>query len=321
MERGASKEAKRKRVPVWALVLLPVAAAVVSNADVVLLGWARRRPQQIGEVTATLTTTIALSVLACVLTLWVLLRLRREVDRRAAAQAELRGAMADLESALDRERMLRAELDHRVRNNLSALLGLIGMYEGGAARPGDIASSLRGKIASLREAYNLIASTHGSGIELRELVERIVAVDERAAGVVRLTGPSVLLNSREANAMAMIVHELLTNAAKHGALRAPAVPGAPCGRIALEWMPVVRGDGVSVEMKWRERPVEAPARPGEGRGGGLGLTLIEGLAGSDLRGRVSFSARGDEWDVDIVANLRLPVGATEEKPARREVCP
>ncbi|MFT3684712.1 MAG: hypothetical protein QM783_07230 [Phycisphaerales bacterium] len=87
------------RTPVWALVLLPVIALLISNADVLLLAVAR--PATDGHsLPLVLGTTIPLSLAAGGATLWFLLRLRAEVDRRAEAEREVRRALADLDTAL-----------------------------------------------------------------------------------------------------------------------------------------------------------------------------------------------------------------------------
>ena len=283
-----------RRVPTWALVFVPVLATVLSNADVIFLAWARPHTGT-GELRLALATTIPLSVVACGLTLWLLLRLRREVDLRAVA-------LADLEHALDRERLLRSELDHRVRNNLSALLALVGMYEESQVTSAEIVRSLRGKIITLRESYNLIAATHGEGIELADLLRAVVtaALDGAVNDAVTFVGSSVLLTGREANAFAMVGQELLTNAIKHGALRLRG------GTIRVSWESFVRGNETRVALRWIEHPIRGDTQPLAGKPSGLGLGLVRNLAASDLRGGVSFAREGASWIVDLEANLTPP---------------
>lgn len=288
------------RVPRWAIAVVPILAAVLSNADVLLLLRAHPRDDS-GELALTLAATIPLSILASLITFWVLVRLRREVDRRLDAERGLRGALADLRLALDRERLLRRELDHRVRNNLAALLGLVGMYEHAGVAPEEIVRSLRGKIVTLREAYALIAAAHGEGIELAELLRAVLAavLGPDAGARIAITGPGVRLTSREANAFGLIAQELLTNAAKHGALRTPG------GAIDIRW--TAAGD--RVDLRWLEAPTAgAPTAgtPADHFREGTGLTLIRGFAESDLRGRVAFAAQGGGWRVDLTARLSPP---------------
>lgn len=283
------------RVPTWALVVGPVLAALLSNADVLFLALARPHEES-NDFLLALGATVPLSLGACAVTLWFLLRLRHEADRRAAA-------LAELSQALDREQLLRRELDHRVRNNLSALLALVGMYEESSSTGADIAPALRGKILALRESYQLISTTHGEGLELGDLLHAVIAavLNPADARAVTLDGPSVRLTSREANAFAMIAQELLTNAAKHGALRAPG------GMIRVTWHSDVDDRHARVTLNWVEQPVTAATlAPPTTESTGLGLSLIDGFATSDLRGSVHCRKLADRWLVDLVANIKVP---------------
>lgn len=310
----------RNRLPAWLLVGAPLVTLLVSNADVLLL--ARDNPRIATEQLAlALGTTIPLSVLACGLTVWLLLRLRREIDWRADSQHNLRealsdrgAALTDLEQALDRERLLRRELDHRVRNNLSALLGLVGLYEESDATSADVVRSLRAKIVTLREVYGLISATQGEGIELSELIRVVVAgtVGGEPQPGIAVEGPSVRLTSREANAFAMIIQELVTNAAKHGALRHQG------GTIRVTWESTIRAAQARVALRWVESPAEGPVPATPPGAGGLGLLLIEGFAKSDLRGGVWFRREPGRWTVELVANLKVPGESRVHPPVLKE---
>jgi two-component sensor histidine kinase len=314
MEPYPEQRRPARRIPTWALVLVPVLAVAISNADVVFLMVATPGAAT-GDLGLALSVTVPLSIGAGVLTLWILLRLRREVDLRAEAEQGVRAAMVDLGLALDRERLLRRELDHRVRNNLSALLALVAMYEESKATPAEIVESLRNRVLALRESFRLIATTHGEGVELGDLLRAVVAVvlSEGATGVVSIEGPSVRLTSREANAFAMIAQELLTNATKHGALRDAR------GKIGVTWRRSEQGGDVRIAMRWVEGPVIDLATPPVRGQGGMGLSLIQGFAASDLRGGVSFSKSGEQWIVDLLANVKVPSAGVEARTGK-EVC-
>lgn len=310
MEMRSHRVPRARRIPTWVLTLLPLVAVVISNTDIVLLTVVSPRAGTGGMATA-LATTIPLSLTAGWLTLWLILRLRREVDRRALAEHDLRKSMADLHLALDREHLLHRELDHRVRNNLSALLSLVGMYEETDAPTKDIMFSLRSKILALRESYCLIAATHGDGIELHDLLTAVVTAilgsDDSKA--INISGPSVKLTSREANAYSIIVQELLTNAAKHGALKKGG------GTIGITWESAVSTDRARVALHWTEQPVEVGDKtPIQGQCG-IGLSLIEGFATCDLRGSVACKKVADQWSVELIANLKLPSAADVVSPA------
>lgn len=297
MDAFATNSNDTQRVPTWTVVVWPIVAVVLSNADVLFLAIVKARTQSIDlAITVTTVISIMISIAACAVTLWFLLRLKHEVEQRAFA-------FAALGQVLDREQLLRRELDHRVRNNLSALLALVGLYENTDTSAAEILHSLRGKVLALRESFSLISETHGEGIELAELLHAVVAasISTDKSDRVTVAGPSARLTSREANAFAMIIEELLTNARKHGALRRPD------GTIRVTWESVVDGDHVRVSMRWVEQPIaERTEWRGEERSG-LGLTLIEGFATSDLRGDIACRASNDQWLVDLTANLSIPL--------------
>lgn len=310
------------------LIVAPIAAVIVSNADILLL--ARADPHVLtGRFMAALAITVPFSLLACVVTILLLLRLRGEIDHRTQSENNLRAALAqrdealeaarrahdELTSSLNRERMLRQELDHRVRNNLAALLGLVGMYEASDTPPTAAAGSLRGKIMALREAYSLISASRGEGIELIELHRTVLAtaMDDADSARVTLAGPSVLLSSREANAFAMIVQELVTNAVKHGALRSKA------GSIRITWASQIREREARVAMRWEESGIDVAPRPKPATGGGMGLSLIEGLATGDLRGNIHFTKDSTRWIVDLTACLAVPGRTNDLRQLGKEI--
>jgi len=323
------------RLPTWALFLAPVIAVVVSNADVLLL--ARANPQIADEqLRLALLSTIPLSAVACGLTVWYMRRLSKEIDRRDASEFELRMAlhqrsvaMDELSESLHRERLLRRELDHRVRNNLAALLGLVGVYEEARTPPADAVEALRGKIIALREVYTLISAAGETGTDLAAVIRSVASgvVDASDAERIELCGPRVDLSGREANALAMIVQELLTNAAKHGALGLG-------GSIRATWNAAPDSSGTHLEFVWLESfaPEHAPDHVivAPKHSTGIGLTLVEGFATSDLRGQVRFTPGPASWKVEISAHLRLPSPATGTglsaqsesipQPTHKEVC-
>jgi two-component sensor histidine kinase len=199
--------------------------------------------------------------------------------------------------------MLRRELDHRVRNNLASLMGLIGVYEESQDGKTRLAEALRGKISALREVYGLIGTTHGGGIDLAQLLRTVIEGTLSAAGAapLEMSGPDVRLLSREANAMAMIAQELATNSVKYGALRSAG------GSIRIRWeVEDANGPETRLRLNWTESPLNgaaAQAAQAARERTGIGLVLIEGFARGDLHGDVSFAAADGRWVVELLANL------------------
>lgn len=222
--------------------------------------------------------------------------------------------MQELKQSLHREVALRRELDHRVRNNLAGLIGLVGLYEESGRTATQLADAIRGKIGALREVYRLINSTGLERIELRELLTNVIAglAPVIEPGTVSIDGPSTTLSSGEASAIAMVAQELITNSIKHGALRTDAGPDA---RVVVEWDLRTEGEFTLLSLVWRESPVCTRTSPAEA-GSGVGLPLVEGFAQTDLRGEIQFTNSNGEWRVDLLARLKsapaAPIGSPLE---------
>lgn len=232
-----------------------------------------------------------------------------------AAEARLRESLAQQQSLARREQTLRRELDHRVRNNLAGLLGLIRLYR----RSGDPRASLtqiEGKVRAIREVHELLAapttpeSDRGGHVDLGTLVQRLgsLVVEPGAASQIRLPAhvpdgafddhQRIWIPAAQAAPLAMIVHELLTNSLKHGAL-APTIGGHIC----VDWHAPASGQGFTVI--WREhcvRPIAPSPLPGSE---GLGLGLIRGFARSELAGDCEFDFTPSGLRFELRAGIRI----------------
>lgn len=227
---------------------------------------------------------------------------------KEAAEAIREGMRRQLQM-LARERALRRELDHRVRNNLASLLGLIGLYEGSGRDAGSVAEALRGKIEVMREVHELLGNDGAAGVELGELARRLAGLLAPAAHAPRLifAGPRVALDSVQSAAVGMILHELFTNSRKHGALAG----GAGC--VEVRWRAAgahggaVPGQGFEIE--WSEAPVENRVDRK-----GVGISLVEGFARGDLGGGAVFSFEPGRLRCTIRASQRGRSAAGESEP-------
>lgn len=233
-----------------------------------------------------------------------------DITESKVAELSARQANERLAALLTREAELRRELNHRVRNNLASLLGLVTLYTRSTVTVPELAEAIRGKVAALREVHELISASSG-GADLASLVSRLAGTFAKfapGAGRITVHGPTVLLPPELASAMAMIIQELLTNSVKHGALVDPE------GKITLEW--AVPSEGPGLSLVWRERvpPRVALAEPASDLSrdgtsefppehGGVGLSLVKGLASFELRGDASFSFE----PAGLVCRIRIGV--------------
>src|SRR5262249_35725321 len=146
--------------------------------------------------------------------------------------------MTERKRAEERQRLLVAELDHRVKNVLANVSAVVSHTRLESTSVADFVAALDGRIRSLATTNELLSSGQWQGISLTELVRR-----ELAPYVTRhnteINGHEVVLRAEAGQAMAMVLHELTTNAAKYGALstkqRAGVGPVAP----ADEWAATV----------------------------------------------------------------------------------
>lgn len=208
-----------------------------------------------------------------------------------------------------REAALRRELDHRVRNNLAGLLGLLHVYQQRGLAPAELIKVIEGKILVLKEVHELLASSAGQPVALADIISRLVtrlAPAGRTAHI-RFAGPRVTLAGTQAGAMAMIVQELITNSIKHGAL------SVDDGHIAVTWALSGESDE-RLYFDWVEMPlVQQPRISDAPREPGIGLSIVEGLARAELRGECAYGPRLDGVDRAWVVSMEAIV----EKPERQ----
>ncbi|MEQ9643768.1 MAG: HWE histidine kinase domain-containing protein [Alphaproteobacteria bacterium] len=198
-------------------------------------------------------------------------------------------ANKDRAKAHERQQTLISELNHRVRNILHLIRGLVAQSAAETSSVSDLTEVIGGRINALARAHDQITRTNWASAPLRELIETeftaYVAGDlER----VEIAGRDVMLKPVAFTTLALVLHELVTNSAKYGALSSAG------GRVRVE---IADKDG-DLALAWRERdgpPVLAPARRG------FGSTIIENAVPFDLQGQadVRFNPTGVEADYVI----------------------
>ena len=162
------------------------------------------------------------------------------------------------------QRVLVDELNHRVRNTLATLQALALQSLRMQPSPEAFAVSFTGRIQALARAHDLLVQGDMRRVELADLVRELVDAGAGDARV-RWSGPAAALDARTAVQMALVLHELASNARSHGALSAPA------GRLSVEWT-IAAGRRRDLRIAWREAGV-APLGPRAEPG--FGTLLIE----------------------------------------------
>ncbi|MDX6749729.1 PAS domain S-box protein [Geminicoccaceae bacterium 1502E] len=195
-----------------------------------------------------------------------------------------------------RQRLLSAELSHRVKNTLAVVRSIARQSLAGDRSLEDARQALDSRLLALGQSHDLLTASGWRGVDLEDLVRgELLAYGGRA----RVRGARVLLTPKATQTLGLVLHELATNAAKYGAL---SVPG---GSVTVEWNTPGRG---LLELRWEEQggpPVGTRHRCGFGR------TLIERALAYELGGSatLSFAPAG------VTCELRMWLG-DRETPAK-----
>lgn len=209
-----------------------IAAAALSTA----VAWWIFVPPRFGWHAPTVqdAVSLVLFLLASAAIIWVAAQYRRMV-RRLDAEERYRQVVVD-------------ELGHRVKNKLATVYAIL-HHELRGHR--DIWENVAGRLRALSATDDFLVNSDGKGIDLRQILT--LELEPYRAATVTLSGAPVALYDKLAVVLALVIHELATNAAKYGAL------SSPDGRIDIAW----REQGDEVAIEWREAggpPVTAPAR-------------------------------------------------------------
>ena len=167
----------------------------------------------------------------------------------------LRSALKDLAKSEERASLLAAEMKHRVKNAFAIASAISRQTSRNADSVAEYRAVLEGRLNALALAQDLASREATDATDLSELVRQICApFDLSRFGI---AGPPFQLAHDLVPMMALLIHELATNAAKYGALSAPA------GRVRIEWV----REAAALLVDWQEMdgpPVSEPSRSGFG---------------------------------------------------------
>jgi PAS domain S-box-containing protein len=203
----------------------------------------------------------------------------------------------------DRLRFLLDELNHRTQNTLATVLGIAAQTLHGAANEA-VVTTFEERILALSKAQGLLGRTNWADVGLRDVIDQILEpfglTDHRATHF-SIAGSDVRLPPKAASILAMVFHELGTNAVKHGALSTDAT-----GQIEIAWQVEPTPQGDRMRLRWQESggpPVMPPGRKG------FGSRLIEHGLAQELDGEVHLAYE----PVGVVCQIVMPVlGGTVE---------
>jgi two-component sensor histidine kinase len=223
----------------------------------------------------------------------------------------IRGITMDIterKESEDRQALLAREVDHRTKNALAVVHAIVSL-----TRADDIdgfSAAVEGRVQALARAHSLLSDSRWQGAKIADLIQGELAPLRTADPErVRLSGRSLTLHPSAVQALALTVHELAANAARHGALSVPA------GSIQIAW----EQHGDELALRWSEcggpcprlqmRDGAAPESLAQNElaqkectRDGLGMRIIRASVETQLRGSAEFDWRPD----GLVCIIRVP---------------
>lgn len=211
----------------------------------------------------------------------------------------LAGVSVDITEAkrsAEREQMLVREIQHRARNLLAVVQGIVQLTR--ASNVGEFKKALAQRIQALARSNDALAASAWNGASLSRIIEAELAPYQGGkAGRVRCKGPDILLDTGTAQSLALVVHELATNAAKYGAL------SSEHGRVTIRWDIATLADGErQLHLIWKERGGPAVTPPSRQ---GFGSTVIAMFGEENPGDTVRFDWHEAGLEVSVVRRLSI----------------
>ncbi|MGG5819631.1 HWE histidine kinase domain-containing protein [Falsiroseomonas sp. HW251] len=237
---------------------------------------------------------------------WVQFRGEVHLDRaEGGARWHVAGLLRDVSErrrADARQELMTRELDHRAKNALAVVLAALRLTP--VKDPRAYAAAVEGRVAALARAHTLLTETRWAGAGLRDLVcgelKPFLAAGSATEGPrAQVDGPHVMLAPQAAQPLSMALHELATNAVKHGALSVTA------GRVQVSW---ALAEGM-LRLRWAERGGPTVAHPPSRSG--FGSRVLRGTVKEQLGGTLELA-----WPSSgLVCDIGLPVARVLAYPA------
>ncbi|MGH6793893.1 MAG: HWE histidine kinase domain-containing protein, partial [Methylocella sp.] len=212
--------------------------------------------------------------------------------------------ITDRKESEKRQSLLAREVDHRAMNVLTVVQSIVRL-----TRAEDIetyVAAVDGRIQALAQAHALFSRSRWQGAELEKLIEdelRPYKGDANGRDRIVTRGQNVMLEPATAQTVALTLHELVTNAAKYGAL------STPCGRVRLAW----DAQPDSIVLRWLENGGPAVERPIKK---GFGTQVISAIVEGHLGGAATFDWRRDGLQCTISIPRHDTLKSDEQPPCQ-----
>ena len=208
------------------------------------------------------------------------------------AEGEITGAVTSFVDITERKRseahiaVLAREAEHRTKNVLATVQATVRLSQSDTSE--GLKHAIEGRIQALANVHTLFVQSRWSGAELHSLItQELLPYCKDGETRVRIAGPSLLLEPGTAQAIAVTVHELATNAAKYGALSVPE------GTVHVEWSSAKEG---RLLLRWTESG-GPPVKPSTRRG--FGTRVMESMIRDQMMGDMRFDWRAEGLACEI----------------------
>jgi two-component sensor histidine kinase len=267
-------------------------------------GWMQGNPLPVSEL---LMVPLQSKGAAPLGTLWVIAKETGHFDSgHARAMSELATFAAialrmiqseeRLSQALRIQETLANEMNHRVKNVFALTEGMVRLSTHSAVSKEDLAATLMGRLHALAEAHALVGRRFDqmpwARADLSEILTRILLPHDEGRSIVR--GPLVSIGERAVTSVALLFHELATNAAKYGSLSVDR------GAVEIAW----DADEKNIRLQWREAggpTITPPIKQGNG------VKVVNGTT-QQLGGTIDYDWRPE----GLAVHLRLPIESLDQ---------
>jgi two-component sensor histidine kinase len=176
-----------------------------------------------------------------------------------------------------RLRLINEELQHRVKNTLAVVSAIASQTFRGSNS--NALSTFQGRLSAFAKAHDALAVENGTKASIEHVIDGALAPHRAGEGRFSISGPPLVLGSKQAVALAMAIHELGTNAIKYGALSTSG------GRVDISWQRAVDNSS-TFQFRWEEKNGPVVAKPSRT---GFGSRLIDRIIGGDFGGEVELN--------------------------------
>ncbi len=201
-----------------------------------------------------------------------------------------------IEKTTRQQQLLIAELNHRVRNMLSMIRSLSRQSQSTAVNIDDYIQTLDARIEAVASAHSLAVEKAGSSVSVYNILELEAAPHNNGSTSIHVSGDDIGVRPDVAPIFALVIHELMTNAAKFGALSKAS------GRVDIVLKPSNRG----LDLHWKEKGGPKAARPVHK---GFGSVLLSNAIPNELRGKY----KAQFLDTGFEATIALPEEILSQK--------